>query len=226
VPASNLVVQPENKGTAPAVLLALLRIAAFAPDACVAIFPSDQFLSDDREFMRQVEVAFDAVERRPEFTVVLAMQPSHPEADYGWIEPAEKIGFGAYDLYRVRALWAHPEPDHATELLKRGGLWSSAVTVGRLSTILGMIMVTARDLYVAFAPLRAKFPQPLSPRNAAPIYKDLHPVGFVEQVLGGLAVNLAALPVPRVRLVNLGEPQHVEQTWNQLGLKPLWSIGS
>jgi mannose-1-phosphate guanylyltransferase len=226
VPAANIVVQPEDKGTAPAVLLALLRMAATAPEVSVAIFPSDHFLSNDSDFMRHVEVAFDAVEQRPEFTVVLAMQPSHPEADYGWIEPAEKVAFGAYDLYRVRALWDHPDRDQAQQLLRRGGLWNSAVTVGRLSTILGMIMVTARKLYAAFAPLRAKFPQSPSPRNIALVYKDLAPMGFSEQVLGGAAVNLAALPVARVRWANLGEPGRLQQTWNQLGLKPLWSIGS
>lgn len=176
--------------------------------------------------MRHVKLAFDAVEQRPEFTVVLAMQPSHPEADYGWIEPAEKVGFGAYDLYRVRALWGHPDQQQATQLLKRGCLWNSAVTVGRLSTILGMIMVTARELYAAFAPLRAKFPHSPSLRNIAVVYNDLPQMGFSEHVLGGAAVNLATLPVAGVRWANLAEPARVRQTWNQLGLKPLWSIGS
>ncbi|SRR5579875_1291360 len=226
VPPGNVVVQPANKGTAPAVLLALLRIAATAPEVSVAIFPSDHFLSDDGDFMRHVQLAFDAVEQRPEFTVVLAMQPSHPEADYGWIEPAEKVGFGAYDLYRVRALWGHPDQQQATQLLKRGCLWNSAVTVGRLSTILGMIMVTARELYAAFAPLRAKFPHSPSLRNIAVVYNDLPQMGFSEHVLGGAAVNLATLPVAGVRWANLAEPARVRQTWNQLGLKPLWSIGS
>src|SRR5579875_2258112 len=226
IPRSNLEVQPDNRGTAPAVLLALIRMAAAAPEASVAIFPSDHFLSDDGDFMRHVEMAFDAVEQRPEFTVLLAMQPSHPEADYGWIEPAEKVGFGAYDLYRVRALWGHPDQQQATQLLNRGCLWNSAVTVGRLSTILGMIMVTARELYAAFAPLRAKFPHSPSLRNIAVVYNDLPQMGFSEHVLGGAAVNLATLPVAGVRWANLAEPARVRQTWNQLGLKPLWSIGS
>ncbi len=225
VAKSNLVVQPDNKGTAPAVLLALMRIAAATPEASVAIFPSDHFLSDDRDFMRHVEIAFEAVEQRPEFTVLLAMQPSHPGTDCGWIEPAHRVVLGGHDLYRVQALWNKPDVDHAVRLLKGGGLWNSAVTVGRLSTILGMFMVTAPELYTAFAPLRAK-PHPLSARNVSNVYKELRPAGFLEHVLGGAPVNLAALPVAGVRWVNLGEPQRMRQTWNQLGLKPLWSIGS
>jgi mannose-1-phosphate guanylyltransferase len=225
LPKSNLVVEPENKGSAAAVLLALLRMAAVSPDASVAIFPSDHFLSDDRDFMRHVEIAFDAVEQRPEFTVLLAMEPSSPGMDYGWIEPAQGIGFGKYQLYRVAGLWERPDSEQAARLLKRGALWNSAVTVGRLSTIVGMIMLTVPQIYAAFAPLRARLPQAPGPRAVANVYKNVPSMGFSQHVLGGATVNLAALAVPRVRWADLSEAQRVQHTWNQLGLKPLWSIG-
>jgi mannose-1-phosphate guanylyltransferase len=226
VRSSNVVIQPENKGTAPAVLLALMRMAAMTPDAAVAIFPSDHFLSDDGDFMRHVEIAFDAVVQRPEFTVLLAMEPSQPDADCGWIEPADKIGFGRYNLFRVGALREKLAPDDGARLLKRGCLWNSGVTVARLSTIVAMIMVTAPELYDTFAPLRARFPSQPTPRTVAGVYRDLKATDFCEHILAAAPVNLAALPVARVRWANLGEPHRVRQTWNQLGFKPLWSIGS
>jgi mannose-1-phosphate guanylyltransferase len=40
-PSANLVTQPSNRGTAPAILYSLLRIAAIDPNALVAFFPSD-----------------------------------------------------------------------------------------------------------------------------------------------------------------------------------------
>ncbi|MGD0291891.1 MAG: sugar phosphate nucleotidyltransferase [Candidatus Binataceae bacterium] len=42
----NLVIQPDNRGTAPAILYSLLRLSKLAPAACVAIFPSDHFVSE------------------------------------------------------------------------------------------------------------------------------------------------------------------------------------
>jgi mannose-1-phosphate guanylyltransferase len=225
VPKSNLVVQPENRGTAPAIALALLRMAAIAPDDAVAIFPADHFLSDEREFMRHVEMAFEAVEERPELTVVLGMEPSHPEVGYGWIKPAERISFGRYDLYRVAGLCHQPDLEEAVRLLKCGGLWNSAITVGRLSTIMGLIMVTAPKLHSAFAPLRAKFPEQPTPRTVAGVYRDLPAIDFSEYILAAAPVNLAVLHVPRVRWVNLAEPGRLRQTWHQLGIKPLWSVG-
>ena len=58
-----LVVQPENKGTAAAILYSLLRVAVNSPDATVAFFPSDHFFSDDAGFAGNIDLAFRAAER-------------------------------------------------------------------------------------------------------------------------------------------------------------------
>jgi mannose-1-phosphate guanylyltransferase len=79
----NLVIQPANRGTAPAILYALLRLSRVARDAYVALFPSDHFVSDDREFMRHVDLAFDAIGLRPELTVLLGITPHGVESGYG-----------------------------------------------------------------------------------------------------------------------------------------------
>jgi mannose-1-phosphate guanylyltransferase len=226
VTRSNLVVQPENKGTAPAILLALVRMAAVHPDASVAIFPSDHFISDERQFMRHVENAFEAVHARPELTVLLGIEPSHPDVSCGWIEPAGRIAFEDYSLYRVRGFCEKPGLEQAVDLLKHGGLWNSAVVVARISTLMGMMMVAAPDLHEAFAPLRAKFPEPPSPRNIAAVYRNLFATGFSERVLAKAPVNLAVLPVAGLRWVDLGDPHKLQQTWNKLGLRPSWSIGA
>jgi mannose-1-phosphate guanylyltransferase len=91
----NLVIQPENRGTAPAILYALLRLSKAAPNTCVALFPSDHFVSDDREFMRHVDLAFDAVESRPEMTALLGTTPHGSESGYGWIELGERLVWSA-----------------------------------------------------------------------------------------------------------------------------------
>jgi len=46
IPASSLVIQPSNRGTAAAVLYGLLRIARRTPSAPVVILPSDHWVSD------------------------------------------------------------------------------------------------------------------------------------------------------------------------------------
>src|SRR5262249_48414794 len=52
VPLAHLVIQPDNRGTAPAILYGLLRVSAMTAEGSVAIFPSDHYLSDDEAFLR------------------------------------------------------------------------------------------------------------------------------------------------------------------------------
>src|SRR5215475_12909474 len=49
--ARSIVAQPSNRGTAPAVLYALLRLAHVAPGYPIVMLPSDHYVSDDGAFM-------------------------------------------------------------------------------------------------------------------------------------------------------------------------------
>jgi len=62
-PVSNLVVQPSNRGTAPAILYSLLRIAAVDPHAVVAYLPSDHYVSDNEQFMAHIHAALEIARR-------------------------------------------------------------------------------------------------------------------------------------------------------------------
>jgi len=62
--ADNLVAQPSNRGTAPAILYDLLRIAARDRKAVVAYFPSDHYISDNAKFMAHIRTALDSARER------------------------------------------------------------------------------------------------------------------------------------------------------------------
>src|SRR5262245_12421229 len=91
VPSSRLVIQPENRGTAPAILCGLLRLSAMATAGSVAIFPSDHYISDDEAFAGFVGRAFEAVESRTKLVVLLGVVPQSDQTGYGWIEPAKRL---------------------------------------------------------------------------------------------------------------------------------------
>src|SRR5262249_9654526 len=67
----SLVVEPQNRGTASAILHALLRLAKLLPDSAVAIFPSDHYVSDDCRFMKCVDLAFEYIQVFPQRVVLL-----------------------------------------------------------------------------------------------------------------------------------------------------------
>jgi len=147
----NLVIQPDNRGTAAAILYSLLRLSKLAPTAYVALFPSDHFVSDERHFMRHVDLAFDTVRLRPELTVLLRIAADSGETAYGWIEPGQPIGTEYACIFDIDQFCEKPSTELAKRLLDRACLWNSFVMVARLSTLLGLIMVTLPELYRSFA---------------------------------------------------------------------------
>ena len=83
--------QPSNRGTAPAILYSLLRIAAVDPHAVVAFLPSDHYVSDNEQFMAHIHAALEIARRRTDLVILLGLDPERPEVEYGWIEPTEPI---------------------------------------------------------------------------------------------------------------------------------------
>ena len=69
--SASLVIQPRNAGTTPAILYSLLRIARADPDAVVALFPSDHYISDNRKFMAHIRTALDTAQQKRDLIILL-----------------------------------------------------------------------------------------------------------------------------------------------------------
>ncbi|MGO9607255.1 MAG: sugar phosphate nucleotidyltransferase [Candidatus Binataceae bacterium] len=217
----NLVIQPQNRGTAPAILYALLRLSKTTPDAFVAVFPSDHFVSDDREFMRHVDLAFDAAGSHPEMTVLLGITPHALESGYGWIEPGELV-VGRPPLCRVRRFWEKPRSDIAGQLLHAGCMWNSFVMVARVSTLIGLIMVALPELFASFSKIRDLLGTAREPDVVERLYERIPSASFSDEVLERYPINLGVLPVHGLEWSDLGEPQRVMAVLSRLGLHPEW----
>jgi mannose-1-phosphate guanylyltransferase len=220
-PAHNIVVQPQNRGTAPAILYSLLRLAEIAPQAHVAIFPSDHFVGDNREFMRQVDVAFNSLALRPELTVLLGIAATGPETGYGWIEAASAVS--GTPLFMVRRFWEKPSTQAARELFRRGCLWNSFVMVGQLSTLLELFQSALPALYLSFKMIRPTLDTIAGQSAIDRLYARLDCAGFSEDILAHHPVNLAVLPVHGVDWSDLGEPHRVMDTIARMGVQPRWA---
>ena len=81
--SETVVIQPKNKDTAPGLLLPLIYLHRRYPDAAVAIFPSDHFIVEEDVFIRHVDLAFRVVEQDGSRMVLLGVEPTAPEPEYG-----------------------------------------------------------------------------------------------------------------------------------------------
>lgn len=215
-----LLEQPDNKGTAPAILYALLRVATKSPKAIVALFPSDHFFTDDEEFMSHVDMAFDAVQVQPETVTLLGITPASAEKEYGWIEPQRSIlGSAPRSITRVKRFWEKPSARLATSLLQRGCLWNSFVMVGRVDALLRMTQTALPELYAGFAAIAPSFETAAERKALAELYSGIDDTNFSHQVLAARPQDLAVMRVGDVGWSDLGEPSRVLATLAHLGVE-------
>lgn len=219
---SQVIEQPCDRGTAAAILYGLLRAKRLGPDATVAIFPSDHYVSDDIRFMRQVERSLDAVDEHPALVVLLGIMPDKAETSYGWIEPATTVSAWTPQLFRVKRFWEKPRWELARNLLAGGCLWNSAVIAARASVLEAMIAEHAPELVRRFTEALGQA-QNLDEEYASEVlYEKLEAVGFSEQVLPREPSNLAVQLVDDVQWSDLGEPERLIDTLQTLKSRPAW----
>jgi mannose-1-phosphate guanylyltransferase len=205
-----LVVQPANRGTAPAILYSLLRLSVRAPDAPVALIPSDHYVSDDRLFMRYVQRAFCAVERHGELIVLLGIPPETAETSYGWIDPAaHPIPTTLYPVYKVRAFWEKPAASFARQLFARGCLWNSFVVVARVQILIQAFEDKLPQLSHAFLRILPALETEYEPKALKQLYLGLPPASFSRGILANPGPNLAVLPVLGLHWSDLGNARRV-----------------
>lgn len=221
--ADNVLIQPRNRGTAPALLYALLRLSCGAPNRSVAVFPSDHYVSDGEAFMTHVALAFQASNVLPDSVVLLGVKASSPETGYGWIEPGEELlGSSRGKLFRVSKFWEKPRRELALQLWSRGALWNSFVMVGKVATLVNLIRKTAPELYGSFAHVHAALGTDDEAECMEEIYSGLDTIDFSRAVLSAVVGNLAVMPVHGVEWSDIGEPHRVLSALRRASIRPEW----
>lgn len=222
--SSRLVIQPQNRGTAPAILCGLLRVEEKDPEAIVAIFPSDHHYSDGEAFLAYMDLAYDIAASRSSTVILLGIPAETPEADYGWIEPETAETCSVSDtVLPVKRFWEKPDRALASELMKRGCLWNSFVMVGHVSAFMKLIRSTLPDLVASFELTRAASILGNGPSALATVYASIRSSCFSNDVLAMRPRDLGVLPAKGLGWSDLGEPGRVLSVLARKGIQPVAS---
>jgi mannose-1-phosphate guanylyltransferase len=137
-----IVVQPENRGTALGILLPLARLRRRDPDASVAIFPSDHYVPRPTPYVDSVCRSL-----RSQRITLLGVSPERADPDLGWIVPSGPLseGMGAVERFVEK-----PDRAVAETLFDQGALWNSFVIVGPLRDIWALAAVHLPNDTAAF----------------------------------------------------------------------------
>jgi mannose-1-phosphate guanylyltransferase/mannose-1-phosphate guanylyltransferase/mannose-6-phosphate isomerase len=131
-----VVVEPEGRDTAAAVLTAALMLAAEDAGALMLVAPSDHVIADTPAFLAAVRTAADAAGAGA--LVTFGVTPDRPETGYGYLElPGVPEGPGPVRLASFRE-----KPDLATA--------EAFLTEGRYLWNAGLFLFRAADAVAAF----------------------------------------------------------------------------
>ena len=131
---SAILIEPEGRNTAPAILAAALFLEQQNPDALMLVAPSDHVISDAVAFRAAVQ---DAVPRaRSGDLVTFGITPTRPETGYGYLELAKGGAAGAAKLQKLARFIEKPDAVRAGEMLASGNfLWNAGIFLFTAATI-------------------------------------------------------------------------------------------
>jgi mannose-1-phosphate guanylyltransferase/mannose-6-phosphate isomerase len=122
---SAILIEPEGRNTAPAVLVAALHIAKTDPDALMLVLPSDHVVPDTDAFHACIQDALPAVAQGD--LVTFGITPDTPETGYGYLELASSPEDTAGPIKLTRFV-EKPALELAKSMLAQGNfLWNAGI---------------------------------------------------------------------------------------------------
>jgi len=144
-----VLIEPEGRNTAPAILAAALHLVTSDPDALMLVAPSDHVIPDPRAFAAAVEAGVGLA--RDGALVTFGITPDRPETGYGYLELSQPA---TQDPVALKRFVEKPDHDTAQAMLANGNyLWNA-----------GIFLFSAKAIIAAF---EAHAPGLVTPVKAA-----------------------------------------------------------
>jgi mannose-1-phosphate guanylyltransferase/mannose-6-phosphate isomerase len=157
VATAEVIIEPEGKNTAPAILAAACHLSSHDPASIMMVMPSDHYIPDAGAFAAMAEKA--AANLGKGQIICFGITPDRPETGYGYI----RIGDSGGEIMPVAAFTEKPDAATAEAFIEDGGyLWNAGIFMMRAGALLELaaelqpkmlgavrnaIANSARDLY-------------------------------------------------------------------------------
>ena len=146
-----ILIEPDARNTAPAVLAAALHVAATDPEGLVLVAPSDHVVPDAAAFREAVTAGTAAAQSGQ--LVTFGITPDRPETGYGYLElTAKPAGTEPVALSRFVE---KPDAENAAKMLEAGTyLWNAGIFLFSAKAMIAAFEAYAPDM---LAPVKAAY---------------------------------------------------------------------
>ncbi|MDP5220742.1 mannose-1-phosphate guanylyltransferase/mannose-6-phosphate isomerase [Ruegeria sp. 2205SS24-7] len=141
-----ILIEPEGRNTAPAILAAALALEARAPGALMLVAPADHVIPDAAQFRDVVQAAAPAAEAGR--IVTFGIRPDRAETGYGWLELSEAPDADFAPTPQVLKGFVE-KPDAATaQAMLEGGqhLWNAGIFLFSTTTLIAAFETHAPEM--------------------------------------------------------------------------------
>ncbi len=132
-----IISEPESRGTASSVALALATISVHDPRSVVAFFPSDHIVKKPDVLLRAISVAEEYIREHPQAIITFGIVPEYPETGYGYIHRIDPtLEDARHDakkgIYAVSRFVEKPDAETARQYIADGHyFWNTAMYLFR-----------------------------------------------------------------------------------------------
>lgn len=146
VQRNQLLLEPTMRNTAPCILYAALKIYEQNKDGVMLVAPSDHWIDNEPEFIKNIETSFEA-SAKSDILMTLGIQPSSPNTGYGYIQFEENDA----EIKKVKNFTEKPDLKTAKEFLNSGDyLWNAGIFVWSAKSIIKAFEEHLPDMKLLF----------------------------------------------------------------------------
>ena len=143
---NQLLLEPAMRNTAPCILYSALKIASQNEEAVMIVAPSDHYIEDEDEFVKNVKSAFEACEKN-DLLMTLGIKPSGPNTGFGYIQFEDS----GKEVKKVKNFTEKPDLKTAEKFLAQGDyLWNAGIFIWSVKSILKSFKSSLPGMYALF----------------------------------------------------------------------------
>jgi len=129
VSASQILLEPCMRNTAPCIAYAAYKIHSKNPNAKLIIAPSDHLINKKEAFEKTINTALEQTDNG-EYLITIGIKPHRPDTGYGYIQFEE--GFEGIDksIKKIKTFTEKPPKEKAIEFINSGDFyWNSGMFI-------------------------------------------------------------------------------------------------
>lgn len=181
----NIIIEPEKKNTALAILYATTKIKQTDPNAVISTLPSDHYIKNIARFKQTLTKA-KRIAQLTDTIVTIGIKPTKPDSSYGYIHPDKKID----DYYHVSKFIEKPDIKKAQKLIAQNSYWNSGIYTFSVSTILSEFEKLQPEYFKIFKNLEQNLNYP---QKIKQIYK-LSPNLSIDKAISEKSLKMTMVP--------------------------------